>query len=78
MSDAYLASQARAAAELTAALERKELQQQIDVLTARLDRGLAKMEGARAQGVDVGQWEKLWLELEAQYRRTYDRLHGPV
>lgn len=78
MSDAYRASQTRAAAELATELDRKELQQQLAVLTARLDRGLAKIEGTRAKGVDVAGWEALWLALEGEYRASYDRLHGPA
>ena len=49
---------------------------QLRSLEARLIDGYARIEQARAEGLDIDQWETFWIQLLAQYEAVYDERYN--
>lgn len=52
------------------------LQDQLRNLEARLTDGYARIEHARATGLDVTAWEEFWIALLGEYEAAYDAYVG--
>lgn len=50
--------------------------EQLRALEARLIDGYARIEQARAEGLDIEQWETFWIQLLAQYEAVYDERYA--